>query len=918
MKQLFRTENGGWIGKLAPILIVGFVGVIASISVWYLTIAADDRTFASEFSGQANNQAIIFQSGIDNYWDKLYAVRALFNSSNQAVTREQFEKFANALLDPAILNIAWVPRVRRDERVAHELAAARDGLPDYRIRAIAPDGSLSVSPGQDEYFPKSYSTEAKTSSAYGLDLKDGGARERTFDHIRDADVLSTSPPLMLRLTFGEGDPHGFLAAVSVYAPGLPHDTVEDRRRNLLGFVQGVFQIGPMVDAKFANVKTPVNLYLFPPNAGIEALPIYSKSGLGTGPIQPRSQADLVEGLHRTFTIKFGDVSWNLVLVPEQAGFMSAGHQRSSIVLMSGLLLSGGFTLLVWTMRRDASRLRFANLRFDAALSNMAQGLLMFNGDGKLIISNRRFAELFGAPWEIWQTRALGMTVPQVMQLSRELTHVSENNEAQIASELRSILARRRTGTIVFERTDGHTFSAACAPTADGGFVVTFEDTTQRRCAEDKISHMAHHDALTDLPNRVRFYQKLEELFVRAPQTGSFAVFSLDLDEFKSVNDMLGHPIGDKLLQTVAERMRGCIRETDIVARLGGDEFSIVQVPFNQPSDATSLAERLIAAVSAPYQIDGHQVIVGTSIGIAIAPGDGMDPDQLMRNADLALYRCKSDGGSAYRFFETEMDTRMQERLALELDLRKALVNDEFTVSYQPIVNLRSGRITTCEALIRWHHPIRGCMLPMEFIPVAEETGLIVPIGEWVMRRACADAAEWPAEFAVAVNVSPAQFKSASFLRVVTDALEKTPLPACRLELEITELVLMQENDGALGLLHQLKDIGVSIAMDDFGTGYSSLSFLRSFPFDKIKIDRSFIRDLSWGEDGLAILRAVVGLGRGLSIATTAEGIETSNQLEIVTTEGCTEGQGYFFSQPRSAGEVRELLNSLIIGSALVA
>jgi diguanylate cyclase (GGDEF)-like protein/PAS domain S-box-containing protein len=556
------------------------------------------------------------------------------------------------------------------------------------------------------------------------------------------------------------------------------------------------------------------------------------------------------------------------------------------------------------------QLETRTMQFDAALNNMAQGLLMYDRDGKLVISNRRFAELFRLPWEKWKAASLGATIQSTMRLIRKWTNVTEKNRAQVMAEVRSLLERRKGGHIVFERTDGRTFSSLTAPMANGGFVVTFEDITEQRRTEAKISYMAHHDALTDLPNRVLFYEKLDELLARAPQTGSFAVFSMDLDHFKSVNDTLGHPIGDKLLQTAAKRMRACIRDTDIVARLGGDEFAIVQASIKQPADTTLLAARLIDAVSAPYDLDGHQVVVGTSVGIAIAPDDGTVPDQLIKNADLALYRCKADGGNVYRFFEPQMDARMQERRALELDLRKALVNGEFTLNYQPIVNLKSGKITICEALIRWHQPERGSVPPLEFIPIAEETGLIVPIGEWVLGRACADAVEWPDEIAVAVNVSPVQFKSADFVDVVKNALAKSHLAASRLELEITELVLMQDSDGALAMLHQLKELGVSVAMDDFGTGYSSLGYLRSFPFDRIKIDQSFIRDLPKSKQSLAILRAVVGLGSSLNIATTAEGVETAHQLELLRSEGCTEVQGYFFSRPKPAAEVGELLASL--------
>ena len=568
--------------------------------------------------------------------------------------------------------------------------------------------------------------------------------------------------------------------------------------------------------------------------------------------------------------------------------------------------------------RAVAAIEKKNLQFDAALNNMTQGLLMFDSAGALIVYNRRFVEMLDLPTERWAASALGLTVLQIIDLADRLTNVSMKNRSQNAAKLQNFLDRGQAGALVFELTDGRTFCASCSPMSDGGFVLTLEDTTEQRRTQDYISHLAHYDALTDLPNRAHFYEEMDGLLDRLPRNGAFAVLSMDLDHFKSVNDTLGHPIGDKLLQAAAARMRDCVREADIVARLGGDEFAIVQTTFERPEDATSLATRLIDAVSAPYLLDGHQVVVGASIGIAIAPGDGTAPDQLMKNADLALYRCKADHGNVYRFFEANMDTRMRERRALELDLRKALANGEFELNYQPVVNLKTGRITACEALIRWHQPERGLVPPLEFIPIAEETGLIVPIGEWVLERACADAVEWPDEIAVAVNVSPAQFRTGDFVQVVTRALEKSRLPAHRLELEITELVLMHDSSEALVMLHKLKKLGVSIAMDDFGTGYSSLGYLRSFPFDRIKVDQSFIRDLSLSKESLAILRAVVGLGSSLNIVTTAEGVETQDQLEILRNEGCGDVQGFFFSPPKDAAETKTLLGLLTKREAAVA
>jgi diguanylate cyclase (GGDEF)-like protein len=436
-----------------------------------------------------------------------------------------------------------------------------------------------------------------------------------------------------------------------------------------------------------------------------------------------------------------------------------------------------------------------------------------------------------------------------------------------------------------------------------------EQTEERARAEALVTHMARHDALTRLPNRVLFRETLEHGLALARRDDSLAVLCLDLDNFKAVNDTLGHPVGDTLLTVVAERLRGCIGETDTVARLGGDEFAIVQMSAAQPVAATILAQHLIETIAEPYEVDGHRVVIGTSIGIAVAPNDGTDPDAILKNADMALYRAKAEGRGSYRFFEAAMDASMQARRMLELDLRLALGRDEFELMYQPLVDLRGAQINGFEALLRWNHAERGVISPGEFIPLAEEIGLISPIGAWVLRQACAQAATWPKDLSVAVNLSPVQFKSRSLVLDVVTALGSSGLAANRLELEITEAVLLHDTDTTLATLTQLKDLGVRISMDDFGTGYSSLSYLRKFPFDKIKIDQSFIRDLATRPESMAIVRAVAGLGSTLGIATTAEGVETLDQLKAVKAEGCTQVQGYLLGRPMPSSGIPQVLHA---------
>ena len=550
--------------------------------------------------------------------------------------------------------------------------------------------------------------------------------------------------------------------------------------------------------------------------------------------------------------------------------------------------------------RKKAELQTQNVRFNAAINHMSQGLVMFDGTGHLIVCNQRFAEIYGLPADL-----VAPGVPQRRIVEHILGRLDRRKDP-IGDPLTAALDAREAGehsTQVVELGDGRVVFVQHRMMPGEGWVSTHEDITERRRVETQIVHMAHHDALTGLPNRVLFREKLAEALARRRPDRIVAVLYLDLDQFKGVNDTLGHPVGDALLRAVAGRLKTAVREGAIVARLSGDEFAIVDGDIVGSEDAAAIARRLVEVVSQPYEVDDHQLVVGTSIGIALAPIDGDNGDQLLRNADMALYRAKGDGRGTHRFFEAEMDVRLQARRQLEIDLRGAMERGEFSLFYQPLIKVESGEVTGFEALLRWKHPKRGMVSPAEFVPVCEDIGMIVPLGEWVLRTACAEAATWPEPIKVAVNLSPAQFRGRRLVEAAVGALSSSGLRASRLELEITESVLLQDNEATLATLHQLRAIGVRISMDDFGTGYSSLSYLRSFPFDKLKIDQTFIRDLLRNDDSVAIIRAVVSLGRSLGMATTAEGVETPSQLEIIRDEGCTEAQGYLFSQPQPASEV---------------
>ena len=575
---------------------------------------------------------------------------------------------------------------------------------------------------------------------------------------------------------------------------------------------------------------------------------------------------------------------------------------AAIVVVVGMIF-----LIVRQLRRQHAaaqrKLREKSQHLDTAVNNMAQGLLLFDALGRLVICNRQYLDMFGLS-------------PDVVKPGLHLLDLIQHRKAvgSFVGDVDAYCARflDPTNDLVqdteISTPDGRTIRLVYKRSPDGGWATTLEDVTEVRRDQARIEHLAHYDALTNLPNRTLFQRHAEELF-RDTEGRPFAILYIDIDEFKRINDTLGHLIGDEFLKGVAERLRQSVGRDDFIARLGGDEFAILQRGIASTEDVQSLVARIYQALRTPFDCHGHQLSSDASIGIAIGPRDGADLFDLLKNADLAMYAAKAAGRRTHRFFDPAMEQQAVQRRELEADLRVALAQGGFELHYQPQVDLQSDRVIGCEALLRWRHPLRGMVSPADFIPVAEETGLIEEIGQWVLRTACAEAAGWPADIRIAVNVSPVQFRSETLSLKVAAILAETGLDPRRLELEITEAVLIADDDAALATLNQLRALGVHIALDDFGTGYSSLQYLQRFPFDKIKIDRSFVKEVTRNASSASIIRAVVSIAADRDMITTAEGVETLQQRETVQTLGCTQMQGFLFSAARPAQEIGELLAS---------
>jgi len=684
------------------------------------------------------------------------------------------------------------------------------------------------------------------------------------------------------------------------APSLA-PTAPEQRRNLIRFEAAVRNISEglcMFDAESKLVicnERYASIYGLPseltkPGAAHASIVEYrlehGMQPVGTESFLLRHEELLREGAAGVITVRLGN-----------GRVISIRHQP---------IADGGWVATHHDITEEITRakeIQLQSLRFETALDNMRQGLCMFDRDKRLIVSNRRYAEMYGiSPDKVKP----GMSVYEILRQRFDAGNVPVEGMNVFVEKRLSIVTENEPCTFDVAMSDGRVISILHQPFDNGCWVATHEDMTEQRRHQARIRHLAGHDALTDLPNRNSFRACLEEVKSRTRNGETVGVLYIDLDYFKGVNDTLGHAAGDAVLKKVSRELADCLREGDVVARLGGDEFAILAGRLDKAEDAAGLAERIVRKVAEPHDINGHRVLIGASIGIAVAPIDGADGESLMRRADLAMYRAKGEGRGTYHFYEEGLDTALQERRNTEAALRNALLEGEFRLEFQPLVNLVDNRVCAFEALLRWQHPERGLLAPGAFMPAAEESGLIAPIGEWVLREACALASTWPDHIGVAVNLSPIQFrKNRKLVEQVKSALSAAALPPGRLELEITESVLLADDESAVLVLRELKKLGVRIALDDFGTGYSSLSYLRRFPFDKIKIDRTFVQESSENADSLAIVKAVIALGRSLGMATVAEGVETEAQLDIVSEQGCTEVQGYLFSVPLPAQAASE-------------
>ncbi len=776
----------------APIWMIAVLGTALSVTGWFIVSGLEDRTSAAEFNLRANNMAVALQNGVNQYLANMSALRALFESAPGTVGEREFLTFSDRLLrnNPAILSLSWVPHIANEERAAHEQAARREGDDDYRIRSVSEDGTLGPSPAAAEYFPVYYTTEKiRTDLVRGLNLADGGIRQQPLEKARDGGLLTASQEF--RLQSGTGDRIGFFVVLPIYKRGLPHNSVDERRRNLVGFVQGVFQIDAMIAATLRGIRIPADYYVFSSEAGSNTRPIYTSllKPSGEPPVASR-RAKIDTAFHWSGKVAVADRQWEMIAVPEQ----SSMHPKAWMILMAGLCLTGVVFAFMW----------------------------------------------------------------QSNQHTRKLTEANQT-----------------------------------------------------------ISELARTDPLTALANRRVFHDRMAAAFEKAKCGGEpLAVLYIDLDHFKDFNDLMGHPAGDALLVQVGKRLLAEAGDADCVARFGGDEFAILQSNAGAEGASEALAKKILAALNETSMLDGHAARISASIGISRYVEELDGPDAMLMQADLALYRAKDAGRNRVCIHDKAFDQVACDRVILGRELMAAIESGGLALHYQPQVDIESGRIVGLEALVRWNHIRRGPISPAVFIPIAEKTGSIVDLGKWVFDEACRQMRVWQDEGidapTVAVNVSAIQCKRPELEQDIVASLRRWKIAPGRIELELTESVLMEATQHHRDIIARLRAVGLRLAIDDFGTGYSSLNYLTNFPVDRIKIAQELIFKCTTEIRYAAVVRAAIHLAEELDTEVLAEGVENAEHARFLSSAGCKFAQGYFFSRPVDAAQATTLLRERFI------
>ncbi|MGY4174900.1 diguanylate cyclase (GGDEF)-like protein/PAS domain S-box-containing protein [Bradyrhizobium sp. USDA 4518] len=887
----------------AGLLAVGAFTGIAIASIWMAahTSTESARIANERFKFNVSEAQFAIRQRLIAYRQVLRGGVGLFAATGNRVSREQWRTYVGTLaIDkeyPGIQGVGFTKQIAAQERRAHILAVRSGGIPDYQI---SPGGD------RDEYTSIIYLEpfDWRNRRAFGFDMFTEPVRREAMIMARDTGAPSISGKVTLVQETDQGVQCGFLMYLPVYQTAVPPTTVEERRAELVGYVYAPFRMRDLMRGilRFEQLSG-VRLEIYDGVSLRKNDELYDSTD-GSG---PRTSAfTVVEPLEidgRTWTIRFSSLPTFDATID---------GQKPRLILSAGLLLGLLFAVAVWSLlinRARARELADANEQLsqarDAAddtreflemvIENTPSPIVVKDAQSfKYILLNRAAERLLGVP----RTRYIGKTAFEV--------YPKEEAEAIFGYDRAIVKSRRQ---LCFDEhwldTPGNGrrhVKPSSFPVLNGAgepkyLLTVIEDVTERKEAQARIQHMAFHDLLTDLPNQPAFNEHLASAFEAAKSSGrGLAVLCLDLDRFKEINDIFGHRMGDAILCRAAERFSVAAAGA-FLARLGSDDFAIILTDCVLPSGATALADRLLAVSGDEFEIDGHRAYIGLNIGVAIYPADGADPGTLVANADAALCRAKADGRGMVRFFDADLDIRLREKRALHQDLNVAVSERQLVLHYQPQAKV-GGEIIGFEVLLRWQHPNRGLISPAVFIPLAEESGAILTIGTWVLREACREAAAWAQPLRIAVNLSPAQFVQGDLPALVHTTLLETGLAADRLELEITEGVLIGDFDRAIAILRRLKALGVHIAMDDFGTGYSSLSYLQSFPFDKIKIDQSFISDVERNGQSAAIVRAVIGLGRGLNLPVVAEGVETKEQLDFLSREACDQVQGYLIGRPR--------------------